>query len=106
MIVPVIFSLNPVSKERMYTWVFIKAVSFAKKWHWPVIAQKQYFDDIENMKGFCSDNLLEYFEYEIIGKCDLEKIVSIVIPKEIETEYIKRFPLYKPSCSLALVQEN
>ncbi len=92
MIVPVIFSLNPVSKERMYTWVFIKAVSFAKKWHWPVIAQKQYFDDIENMKGFCSDNLLEYFEYEIIGKCDLEKIVSIVIPKEIETEYIKRFP--------------
>lgn len=52
MIIPVIVSLNPVADGKMYTWVFIKAVSFARKYHWPVIAQKQYFDDIENIKGF------------------------------------------------------
>lgn len=92
MIVPVIFSLNPVADDKMFTWVFIKAVSFAKKYHWPVIAQKQYFDDIGNMKGFFSENLLEHFEYETIGKSDLEKIIPVAVPKEIETEYIKRFP--------------
>lgn len=45
MIVPIIFSLNSVADEKMFTWVFIKAVSFAKKYHWSVIAQKQYFDE-------------------------------------------------------------
>lgn len=92
MIVPVIVSLNPVADGKMYTWVFIKAVSFARKYHWPVIAQKQYFDDIENIKGFFSENLLEHFEYEMIGKQDLQKIVPVVIPEEIEKRYIDKFP--------------
>lgn len=92
MIVPIVMSLNPVADGKMYTWVFIKSVSFARKYHWPVIAQKQYFDDIGTMNGFFSENLLEHFEYEPIGKQDLEKIVPVVIPEEIERKYIQKFP--------------
>lgn len=92
MIIPIIFSLNPVADDKMYTWVFIKAISFAKKYHWPVIAQKQYFDNIENLEGFFSENLLDHFEYEQIDKRDLEKIIPIEIPKELETEYINKYP--------------
>lgn len=92
MIIPIIFSLNPVANDRMYTWVFIKAVSFAKRYHWPVIAQKQYFDNIDNLEGFFSENLLEHFEYEPIDKRDLVKIIPIEFPKELETEYINKYP--------------
>lgn len=92
MIVPVIYSLNPVADNKMYTWVFIKAVSFAKKYHWPVIAQEQYFDSIDQIEGFFSENLLERFEYEPIDKSDFNKIIPVRIPQNIEKNYVKNFP--------------
>ncbi len=92
MIVPIIFSLNPVAKNQMFTWTFIKAVSFAKGYHWPVIAQEQYFKNTCEMKGFFSDNLLEHFEYEVLSEDDFNKIIPVVIPKNIEKSYISGFP--------------
>ena len=105
MIIPVVYSLNPVANNKMYTWVFIKAVSFAKKHYWPVIAQEQYFDSIDEMKGFFSENLLEHFEYDPICMDDLDKIIPIRIPKSIEKAYVKNFPS-QTDAYLASIRES
>ncbi len=92
MIIPIIYSLNPIANNQMFTWTFIKAVSFAKNYNWPVIAQEQYFSNISSMEGFFSENLIKHFEYTSLVENDLNKIKPIIIPKEIEKEYLSKFP--------------
>lgn len=89
MIVPFIFTLDTVGNGRQLAWVFNKAVSFSKEYRWPVIAQKQYFDYYGE-----DDSTLnaEYFEYDIPQPLYLSQIESVVIPKQLEDDFIEKFP--------------
>lgn len=92
MIIPVIFTLDPVYENLSQTWVFYKAVSFCKKYGWPVIAQEQYFMEWEKQRRifpqFFQTDMCAMFEYDVPQKGDLSKIQQISIPKEIEQRFI------------------
>ena len=86
MIIPFVFTLDTVADGRQLTWVFNKAVSFSKEYGWPVIAQKQYYDHyLED----ASASGAEYFDYDVPQPVFLKKITSVVIPEELEKNFIK-----------------
>lgn len=95
MIVPFIFSLDPVSSMPCL-WCFYKGVSFAKKELWPVIAQERYFssygDMPEDYAFFEQDEVCYKFDYDKPQKEDLKKITQIKIPEILEADYISSFP--------------
>lgn len=92
MIIPLIFTLDPVYENLSQTWVFYKAVSFCKKYGWPVIAQEQYFSEWEKQNRifpqFFQQDLCDMFEYDVPKKADLLEIDQIHIPKSIEQNFI------------------
>lgn len=92
MIIPLIFTLDPVYENLSQTWVFYKAVSFCKKYGWPVIAQEQYFTEWEKQNRifpqFFQQDLCDMFEYDVPKKADLYEIEPIIIPKKIEQNFI------------------
>lgn len=92
MIIPVIFTLDPVYENLSQTWVFYKAVSFCKRYGWPVIAQEQYFLEREKQKRilpqFFQQEICDLFEYDVPQKSDLLQIHQIMIPKKLEDRYI------------------
>lgn len=89
MIIPFVFTLDTVCNGCQLMWVFNKSVSFSKEYGWPVIAQKQYFDHYgENS----SVEDAEYYDYDAPQLMFLKKITPIVIPTEIEDEFITKFP--------------
>lgn len=96
MIIPVVFSLNPIFDNVWYTWCFRKAISFAKGKHGVVIAQSQYFEreDLQrkNFPQAFTNEFAENFDYEIPQPDDLDKIIQIKIPKEIEKKFIELYP--------------
>lgn len=94
MIIPLIFTLDPVYENLSQTWVFYKAVSFCKKYGWSVIAQEQYFKEWEKQNRifpqFFQQDLCDMFEYDVPKKADLFQIQQISIPKDIEQEFIRK----------------
>lgn len=94
MIIPLIFTLDPVYENLSQTWVFYKAVSFCKKYGWPVIAQQQYFTEWEKQNRifpqFFQQDLCNMFEYDVPKKADLLKIQQISIPQKIEQDFINQ----------------
>lgn len=92
MIIPFVFTLDPVYENLSQTWVFYKAVSFCKKYGWPIIAQTQYFDEWEKQHRifpqFFRQDLCDMFEYDVPAKQDLLQIQQVPVPKEIEKRYI------------------
>jgi hypothetical protein len=98
MFIPIVFSLTPSDHDLVYTWIFLKSLDFAKRYHWPVIAQARYFNEWEKMYntypiyGTLTKEWSEIFEYDIPRKSDLRKIIPIEIPCSIEQDYINRFP--------------
>lgn len=89
MIIPFIFTLDTVNNGQQLQWVFNKAVSFCEKEHWPVIAQKQYF---EHYGERCSEQEAQAFDYDMPQPIYLERIQPIVIPSYIEENFINRYP--------------
>jgi hypothetical protein len=96
MFIPIVFSLTPSHHDLIYTWVFFKSLDFAKRYHWPLIAQSRYFNEWEKIYA-TYPNVLEKEFVEIYEcdtpprKADLQNIIPIEIPHSIERDYISRF---------------
>lgn len=95
MIVPIIFTLDPIYENLSQTWVFYKAVSFALKNNGAVIAQEHYFSEWEKQQTICPQffrkEICEIFEYDMPQILNVRNVPKISIPKQIEDNYIEKF---------------
>lgn len=94
MIIPVVFSLAPIRDNLGYTWVFHKGIDIAKRYKWPVFAQRQYFRewDKQEQLGDMNPILPEWFDYEPISKADYEQVIQVEFPQNCINTYVNRFP--------------
>ncbi len=79
MIIPIIFSLDPLYEKLSLTWVFYKALTYAneKEKNGIVIAQSGYFHELAKQKELFPS----YFENEVANK------LGYIIPNQ---EHIDR----------------
>lgn len=94
MIIPIVFTLDPVYENLSQTWVFYKALTLIKKNGGAVITQEQYVSQIEKQKNilpqFFQKDVAEMFEYETFGAYEMQKMNLICIPSQIEDRYIQK----------------
>ena|GEM_PF-655350 len=109
MIIPFIFSLNLSDDGFMYGWTFLRSVDFCKEHRWPLIAQSQYFEQRDEMEELIPDLFknacCEIFGYSLPQKSDLDSIIPISIPKEIEKKFIKEYPSESDALHASLTSE-
>lgn len=92
MLVPIIFTLDTILSNMSQVWMFYKAITYAKRNNWPVIAQEDYFLKYEQQKKlfpyFFEENTAKTFHYDIPSEEDIKKIYQIRIPNKIIETYI------------------
>ncbi len=89
MFVPIVLTLDPTS-ELPWMWVFHKMASIGKGYHWPIVAQKKYFDEYKSFD--ITSEYKELFDVSLDKEGVLENIQPIVIPDSIIIDYIKNYP--------------
>lgn len=86
MIIPIVFTLDPVYENLSQTWVFYKALTLIKKNGGAVITQEQYVSQIEKQKNilpqFFQKDVAEMFEYETFGAYEMQKMNLICIDRK------------------------
>lgn len=92
MIIPVIYTLDPVCENLSQLWCFFKAVNFSLCNHSLVIAQEQYFTQRvrqeQVLPQFFRQDLAKKFDYVVPSTEDVENVCKVIIPQEIEQRYI------------------
>lgn len=94
LIIPVVFTLQPLRENLFYTWMFYKGIDIAKKHGWPVFAQQQYFVEKEKQikMGAMTSGVAETYDFDMICPEDYDRIVGVQFPQEVVDEYVSRFP--------------
>ena len=92
MLVPIIFTFDTLSDGLSQTWFFYKAVTYAKRKKWPVIAKEDYFLEYEKQKkifpNFFDEKNADIMGYDIPTEQELKKVYQIAIHKEMENRRI------------------
>lgn len=93
MIVPIIFTFDPLLENLSQSWFFYKGLTISKKSNCPIIAQECYFNCFDKQKAlfphFFTEDYASTFGYNIPTEQDIASVYSIVIPSDIEKRRIE-----------------
>ena len=93
MIVPIIFTFDPLLGNLSQSWFFYKGLTISKKSNCPIIAQECYFNCFDKQKAlfphFFTEDYASTFGYNIPTEQDIASVYSIVIPSDIEKRRIE-----------------